>query len=57
MQNIPKSYRYLLALVLILLAFPFVSGFIMSSRIKNNQYKYALEYEPAYKLAIPVHST
>jgi hypothetical protein len=57
MQNIPKSYRYLLAMVLILLAFPFVSGFIMSSRIKNNQYKYVLDYEPAYKLAIPVHNT
>ncbi len=57
MQNIPKSYRYLLALVLILLAFPFVSGFIMSSRIKNNQYTMVLNNEQPPKIPIPAHNT
>jgi hypothetical protein len=57
MQNIPKSYRYLLALVLILLAFPFVSGFIMSNRIKNKQYTLEPSSELSSKIHIPPHKT
>lgn len=57
MQNIPKSYRYLLALFLILLAFPFVSGFIMSSRIKNDHYTLEPSGELSSKIPIPHHQT
>jgi hypothetical protein len=57
MQYIPCSYRYLLAMVIILLAFPFVSGFIMSSRIKNNRYSLEPVNDMAPKIAIPMHKT
>jgi hypothetical protein len=57
MQNIPYSYRYLIALVLILLAFPFVSGFIMSSRVKNNRYSLKPVNDMVPKIAIPMHKT
>lgn len=57
MQNIPKSYRYLIALVLILLAYPFVSGFVMSKRVKNNLYTLEPTFTLPTKMEIPAHKT
>jgi hypothetical protein len=57
MPNIPKSYLYLVILVFILLAYPFVSGFVMSKRVKNNPYTLEPTFTPATKMNIPDHKT